>query len=188
MAREVKLSPPGDPFPAMEGHIGRAIRAIDRQFGDGVGRHLLPDEKMIVMNKVSSLDAMYEIIVDGQMLGRLRFEIPHQSYKFILSLEGGRLIGEVGRQKWVSIYDEVLKFLKDGANLLLPGVVGCDSGIQLDDEVWIVDSSGKVVGVGIAKMSGEDMAKSEKGHAVKIRDISDPMKPRYIKKPTTWDE
>jgi phosphoadenosine phosphosulfate reductase len=188
MAREVKLSPPGDPFPAMEGHVGRAIRAIDRQFGDGVGRHLLPDEKMIVMNKVSSLDAMYEIIVDGQMLGRLRFEIPHQSYKFILSLEGGRLIGEVGRQKWVSIYDEVLKFLKDGANLLLPGVVGCDSGIQLDDEVWIVDSSGKVVGVGIAKMSGEDMANSEKGHAVKIRDISDPVKPRYIQKPATWDE
>ena len=188
MAREVKLSPPGDPYPAMEGHIERAVRTIDTQFGEGIGRHLLPEDKTIVMNKVSSLDAMYEIIVDGQMLGRLRFEIPIQDYKFILSLEGGRRIGEISRQKWVSIYDEVLKFLKDGANLLLPGVVGCDSGIQLDDEVWIVDSNGKVVGVGIAKMSGEEMAKSEKGHAVKIRDISDPLKPQYNQKSATWDD
>jgi len=188
MAREVKLSPPGDPYPAMEGHIERAVRTIDAQFGEGIGRHLLPEDKTIVMNKVSSLDAMYEIIVDGQMLGRLRFEIPIQDYKFILSLEGGRRIGEISRQKWVSIYDEVLKFLKDGANLLLPGVVGCDSGIQLDDEVWVVDSNGKVVGVGIAKMSGEEMAKSEKGHAVKIRDISDPLKPQYNQKSATWDD
>jgi len=172
----------------MEGHIERAVRTIDAQFGEGVGRHLLPDDKTIVMNKVSSLDAMYEIIVDGQMLGRLRFEIPFQNYKFILSLEGGRRIGAVSRQKWVSIHDGVLKFLKDGANLLLPGVVGCDSGIQFNDEVWVVDSDGAVVGVGIAKMSGDDMAKSEKGHAVKIRDISDPEKPNFNDKSATWDD
>ncbi|MHA1906562.1 MAG: phosphoadenosine phosphosulfate reductase domain-containing protein [Candidatus Thorarchaeota archaeon] len=188
MAREVKLSPPGDPYPAMEGHVERAIRAIDAQFGEGVGQHLLPEDKTIVMNKVSSLDAMYEIIVDGQMLGRLRFEIPRQDYKFILSLEGGRRIGEISRQKWVSIHDGVLKFLKDGANLLLPGVAGCDSEILFNDEVWVVDSNGKVVAIGIAKMSGEDMAKSEKGHAVKIRDRSDPLEPQYNKKSATWDD
>ncbi len=188
MAREIKISPPGDPYPAMEGHIERAVRTIDAQFGEGVGRHLLPDDKTIVMNKVSSLDAMYEIIVDGQMLGRLRFEIPLQDYKFILSLEGGRRIGEVSRQKWVSIHDGVLKFLKEGANLLLPGVVGCDSGIQFDDQVWVVDSNGLVVGVGIAKMSGEDMAKSEKGHAVKIREVSGPEKPYFNDKRSTWDD
>ncbi len=187
-AQEVKLSPPGDPFPAMEGHVERAIRTIDAQFGEGVGQHLLPADKTIVMNKVSSLDAMYEIIVDGQMLGRLRFEIPLQEYKFILSLEGGRRIGEVSRQKWVSIHDGVLKFLKDGANLLLPGVLGCDSGIQYDDEVWVIDSNGNVVAVGIAKMSGVDMAKSEKGHAVKIRDRSDPIRPNYNAKTATWDD
>jgi phosphoadenosine phosphosulfate reductase len=172
----------------MEGHVERAIKAIDAQYGEGVGRHLLPEEKTIVMNKVSSLDAMYEIIVDGQMLGRLRFEIPLQDYKFILSLEGGRRIGEVSRQKWVSIHDGVLKFLKDSANLLLPGVIGCDSGIQFDDEVWVIDTNGKVVAVGIAKMSGEDMGKSEKGHAVKIRDKSDPIKPRYNPTSATWDD
>ena len=29
LAREVKLSPPGDPFPDMDGHLQRAINAID---------------------------------------------------------------------------------------------------------------------------------------------------------------
>ena len=71
-AREVKLSPPGDPFPAMEGHLQRAIHAINAQFGEGVGQALLPSSKTMVLNKVSSLDAMYEIIVDGYMIGRLR--------------------------------------------------------------------------------------------------------------------
>jgi phosphoadenosine phosphosulfate reductase len=184
----VELSPPGDAFPAMEGHLERAINAIDSQFGKGVGEVLLPSDKTIVMNKVSSLDAMFEIAVDGHIVGRLRFDIPKRGYTFILSLEGARRVGAVSRQKWVSMHDGVLKYLKDGANLMVPGVLGCDSGIEVDDEVWVIDSEGKVVAAGISRMTGEEMAKEPKGFAVKIRSVDDPRAPSENAKRSTWED
>ncbi|MFX1559383.1 MAG: phosphoadenosine phosphosulfate reductase family protein [Promethearchaeota archaeon] len=188
VSRKVELSPPGDPFPAMEGHLERAKIAIDAQFGEGVGSKILPSDKTIVMNKVSSLDAMYEIIVDGYIVGRLRFEIPKRSYTFLLSLEGARRIGGVSRQKWVTLHDGVLKYLKGGANLMVPGIVGCDSGIQVNDEVWIADSGGAVVASGISRMTGEDIAKEHKGFAVKVREVEDPLPPFENPKTATWEE
>jgi len=187
-SRVVNLSPPGDPFPAMEGHLQRAIRTIDEQFGEGIGTSLLPDNKTIIMNKVSSLDAMYEIVIDGVIIGRLRFDIPKRGYTFLLSLEGARRIGRSSKLKWISIYDGVLQYLKDGANLMLPGIQGCDSGIEIDDEVWIVNSDGLVVGSGIARMSGSEMAREKKGFAVKIREVSDPIAASENPKTATWDD
>ncbi|MFW9918455.1 MAG: phosphoadenosine phosphosulfate reductase family protein [Candidatus Thorarchaeota archaeon] len=187
IAREVKLSPPGDPYPAMEGHVAKIGGAIDNQYGAGVGTHVLPHNKVVIINKVPSLDAMFEVIVDGHLIGRLRFEIRDQGYNFMPSLEGGRRIGEVSKEKWVSCHDGVLKYLKDGANLLVPGVLGCDSGIVEGDEVWVIDSNGSVIAVGTARMSGEDMAKSEKGHAVKIREVADPNPSRTSPHSADWD-
>ena len=188
MSREVKISPPGDPFPAMDGHLTRAKNAIDAQFGDEVGSKLLPSDKTIVMNKVSSLDAMYEIVVDGLIVGRLRFDIPKRGYTFLLSLEGARRIGAVSKQKWVTLHDGVLRYLKDGANLMVPGVAGCDSGIQVDDEVWLANPDGAVVASGISRMTGEEMAKEKKGFAVKIRAVDDPAQPLDNPKTSTWED
>jgi phosphoadenosine phosphosulfate reductase len=188
MSKEIKISPPGDPFPAMDGHLTRAKNAIDAQFGDGVGSKLLPSDKTIVMNKVSSLDAMYEIVIDGLIVGRLRFDIPKRGYTFLLSLEGARRIGVVSRQKWVTLHDGVLKYLKDGANLMVPGVAGCDSGIQVNDEVWLANPDGAVVASGISRMTGEEMAKAQKGFAVKIRAVDDPAPPSENPKTSTWED
>ena len=188
MSRKVNISPPGDPFPAMDGHLKRAIKAIDTQFGEGIGSRLLPSNKTIVMSKVSSLDAMYEVVVDGFIVGRLRFDIPKRSYTFLLSLEGARRIGAESKQKWVTLHDGVLKYLKDGANLMVPGIAGCDSGIQVDDEVWLTDSNGAVVASGISRMTGEEMAKAKKGFAVKIRAVADPQPPSDNPRTATWDD
>ncbi|MFW9770154.1 MAG: phosphoadenosine phosphosulfate reductase family protein [Candidatus Thorarchaeota archaeon] len=186
--RKVNLSPPGDPFPAMEGHLERAISTLDIQFGNCVGKSLLPSNKVVVMNKVSSLDAMYEVIVDGFIVGRLRFDIPKRGYTFLLSLEGARRVGAVSKQKWVSLHDGVLKYLKDGANLMVPGVQGCDSDIEINDEVWIIDSDGMVVAAGIARMTGAEIAKESKGFAVKIRSVDNPIGPSENPKESTWED
>ncbi len=188
MPRKVPISPPGDPFPAMDGHLERIILAINRQFGEGIGERVLPPDKTIVMNKVPSLDSMFEVVVDGHIVGRLRFDIPEHNYTFLLTLEGGQRIGAFTRVKWVSLHDGVLKFLKDGANLMVPGVAGCDSGIQKNDEVMLMDSDGVVVGVGIARMSGTDMAREEKGYAVKMRGVADPSAPNINPKTSSWDD
>ncbi len=187
-SRKIDISPPGDPFPAMDGHLRRAVDAVNRQFGAGTGAILLPSTKTIVMNKVPAPDAMYEVVIDGYIVGRLRFDVQGLQYRFLLTLEGARRISRVSKEKWVSIHDDVLQYLKSGANLMLPGVAGCDSGIEVRDEVWIIDSSGVAIGAGIARMSGTEMAEQSKGFAVKIREISDPVPSHLNPKKSTWDD
>jgi phosphoadenosine phosphosulfate reductase len=172
----------------MEGHLESARRTIDEQFGVGVGEALLPASKTIVINKVPSLDAMYEIVVDGHIVGRLRYDIPKGGYTFLLTLEGCRRIGQHSKQKWVSCHDGVLHYLKKGANLMLPGVAGCDSGIETNDEVWLVDSNSSVIGAGTARMSGQAMSEETKGFAVKIRGVDDPRAPDINPTTASWDD
>jgi len=172
----------------MEGHLKRIIKTIDAQFGEGVGSVLLPSTKTVVLNKVSSLDAMYEVIVDGHVVGRLRFDIPKKDYTFVLSLEGGRRIATVSKQKWISCHDEVIQYLKNGANLMVPGIAGCDEAIQDEDEVWLTDSGGKVIAVGVARMTGEQMAQEPKGFAMKIREFSEATAAQINPKEATWDQ
>jgi len=172
----------------MDGHLDQAIRAVNRQFGEGVGQALLPRNKTIVMNKVSSLDAMYEVVVDGCVIGRLRFDIPKLDYTYVLSLEGGRRIASVCRQKWVSCHDGVLEYLKKGSNLLVPGIADCDIGIDVGDEVWVTDSEKHVIAVGVARMSGPEMTKSEKGFAIKIREVDDPLEASVNDQASSWDK
>ncbi len=186
-SRRVQISPPGDPFPAMEGHLKRAKRVIDGQFGEGVADELLPPDKTVVMSKISALDSMYEIIVDGFVIARLRFDIPDLDYSLLLTLEGARRLTPVSKQKWVSSHDGILKFLKDGANLLMPGIGGCDSEIEVGDEVWVLNPDGEVIAVGTARMSGDEMAKAEKGYAIKIREAADPEPPKTNTVSASWD-
>jgi phosphoadenosine phosphosulfate reductase len=172
----------------MDGHLERAITAVDSQFGEGIGDKLFPPTKTIVMNKVSSLDSMFEIILDGTLVGRLRYDIPLKSYTFLPSLEGARRIAVSSKEKWVSCHEGVLEFLKDGANLLVPGIAGCDSGIAENDEVWVIDPAGSVIAVGIARMSGVAMAQAQKGFAVKLREVSDPSPPSVHPVESSWDD
>ncbi len=188
LPRPVGLSPPGDPFPAMDGHLDQAIRAVNRQFGEGVGQVLLPRNKTIVMNKVSSLDAMYEVVVDGCVIGRLRFDIPKLDYTFVLSLEGGRRIASVCKQKWVSCHEGILEYLKKGSNLLVPGIADCDIGIDVGDDVWVIDSEKHVIAVGVARMTGPEMTKSEKGYAIKIREVDDPLEASVNDQESSWNK
>lgn len=172
----------------MEGHLARAKNAVDRQFGKGVGESLMPSTKTIVMNKVSSLDAMYEVVIDGHVVGRLRFDIRKVDYTFVLSLEGGRRISALSQQKWVSCQDGVLEYLKKGSNLLVPGIGGCDTGIGAGDEVWLTDMQGQVIGVGVARMTGAEMTESKTGYAVKVREVDDPKGPSTNDQVASWDD
>ncbi|MHA1246181.1 MAG: phosphoadenosine phosphosulfate reductase domain-containing protein [Candidatus Thorarchaeota archaeon] len=184
--RRVPISPPGDPFPAMEGHLQRVVEAIDHQFGEGVGSLVIPDDRTIVFNKVSSIDAMFEVVVDGHIIGRLRFDLPALKYTFVLSLEGGRRIAQHTKQKWVTCHDEVLPYLRKGASLLVPGVAGCDAEIRVGDEVILLDTEGNAIGVGMARMSGRDIAQAARGLAVKIREFADHMPPQINPRSSSW--
>ncbi len=186
--RTVALSPPGDPFPVLAGHREVAAATVDRQFGSGVSTLLLPPDRPILMNKVPAADAMYEVIVDGHIVGRLRFELPELEYVFVLTIEGGRRISLCSQSKWVRCDDSVIPFIERGASLLVPGVSSCDPSIQVGDEVWLSDSHGLVFGVGTAKMTGEQMRQATRGLAVKVRESASPTPPHINTKSASWTD
>ncbi len=172
----------------MEGHIQSIRATLDKQYGEGVGEKTVPSNKTVVINKVGALDAMYEIIVDGYIIGRLRFDIATMGYTFLLTPEGGRRVSQHSKKNWISVHQDAIPFLRKGANLMLPGIAGCDAEIEEGAEVWLIDYDGLVIGVGIARMNGEAMGKEEKGYAIKIREFSEPTPPKVNTKASSWDE
>ncbi len=172
----------------MNGHLRRVRDTVDAQLGRELGRHLVPSDKPVVMNKIPALDAMYEIVVDGYIVGRLRFDIPERHYVFLPTVEGARRAALYTNRKRVVCESGVLEYLKKGASLLRPGVVACDPQVAVGDEVWVRVPSGEVVAVGTARMTGVEIAAGGRGVAVKVREAADPTPPKVNPKSATWDD
>ena len=62
-----------------------------------------------------------------------------------------------------------VSFITKGADVMAPGITDADPLIQKDDFVWICDEKHrKLLAVGIALMTGEEMKTKKPGKAVKI--------------------
>ncbi|MDR1404185.1 MAG: phosphoadenosine phosphosulfate reductase family protein [Candidatus Methanoplasma sp.] len=165
--REIELTPPADARPAF-GHDIEVIRTLaDRDFGPGAGHALIPDGHLVLMSKAPSIDRMDEIIVDGAVVGAVRYDIGN-GWKFISRMQGAMRIGKRLSKGYVVCDASAVRFVKESKNLMAPGVNYAHPGIRPGDEVIIVDPDMKVVASGYAKMSGGEMAGSS-GVAVKTR-------------------
>jgi phosphoadenosine phosphosulfate reductase len=182
-----KITPPGDTRPAFAHDIELIRRTIDFQYGTGVGHKVIPDKKLIVLNKAPALDRRNEIILDGVIIGALYFDIRHQKWKFLPKVEGARRLWLAGCNKWVKIDEGAVDPLLKGANLLAPGVKDCDPSIQREDNVLIITPSDEVLGVGVAKFSGETILATKRGMVVKIKHRESPTPPTIRHDGQTWD-
>ena len=75
-----------------------------------------------------------------------------------------------------------VKFVAKGADVMSPGIVGADSGIQEGDFVIIIEETHrKPLAIGKALISGEEMVERNEGKAVKaIHYIGDNLWNLYI--------
>ena len=80
-----------------------------------------------------------------------------------LTIQGAEKLID-SKKYWVEIFDD----FKLKGSVFAPGVKESDVNILVGDEV-IVLQKGKLQGVGVALMNGEEMKESQKGEAVKIR-------------------
>ncbi len=180
---KVDISPPGDVRPAFKEEIDLLQETLKKQFGVE-----LRYDGCIVLNKVPYLDHMDEIVVDGNIIGALRFNIFKMDWEFLPKLPGGQMIWRQRGGKWVCADKGAVESILHGsANLLGPGILDCDPEISIDDQVIIVDPDGKVFATGVAKKSGEEMLKRERGVAVKIRERGD-FQEKCVVRRGTWDD
>lgn len=171
----VSITPPGDIRPAFSFDNEHINNISTQQFN----APLIPDKKLIVLNKAPYDDRMDEIIMNGSTIGSIRFELESLKWVLLLRVEGARLLFQNNEKfshmkNWIIIDNSVVKFILEGANLLAPGIYDADINIKEKDEVVILNLNHEVIATGRARMSGANMRARQKGVAVKIRDKSLP--------------
>jgi len=182
----VPISPPGDVRPAFKCDIKLIKKVVDFQFGEDLGNHVIPENKIILLNKTSYIDRMDEIIFDGKIMGYIRFSPLDMKWEFVPKLPIARLLWKFHCKKWIKIDNRAAQAVISGKNLLVPGILDCDKEIVEGDHVVIVNEQEEVVAVGTAKMKGEDMKKRTRGLAVKIREAEPPAQDEVLPGGQTW--
>ncbi len=187
--REVKVTPPGDARPAFSFDIDRARALVDRQFGPGCGTRLIPDGKLVVLNKAPDIDRMDEVVVDGQVVGAMRYHLA-KGDKFILRPYSAVVLARHATKGWVEVDPgAVVPIREKKASTLAVGVLGADPGIEPGDDVIVVTGSREAVSVGTSKMSAEEMRRAgARGTAVKTRWVVDASDVKVLEGRATWGD
>ncbi len=133
------------------------IRATaDFMFGEGAGDCLAPSDASVrgkvygsIICRVSNAQTCLYSGINGRLS---------------LTLEGGKRLASLGRY-WVRFDAPQI----EGSSIFAVGVSSADTAIRPGDEVIVVDSNDRVLGVGRSEMSGQEMCDFTNGIAVRIR-------------------
>jgi predicted RNA-binding protein (TIGR00451 family) len=144
----------------------KRIRAVaDYQFGRSVGAGLFPDKVEIEFSRRTG--RIRYIYLNRKRLATMR---PTDGL-FSLSIEGAKRIfeGMSSAKCFVTVQDDVSKFIAEGGDVFAVHVVKADDEIRTKDEVIVLNSAREVLAVGRAVLSGEEMTAFKRGVAVKVR-------------------
>ncbi len=184
--KAVDVTPPADSRPAFAHNIKVLRATVDAQFGPGCGDALLESGRVVIMNKVPALDRMDEVIIDGEVVGALRYDMG-KGWRFIARMGAAHAIAEKITRSLVICDKGAVRFVRDKKNLMAPGVVDADPAIVYGDEVVVLDTDGEAICSGIARMGGQEMVDSAKGLSVKNRWTDRGPRPRP-RAGATWEE
>ena len=185
--KEMLLTPPGDARPAFEHDVNQIRNLLDQDYGEGVGLSVIPDGQPVILSKAPSLDRMDEIIVEGEIIATMRYDMG-SGWKIIPRMQGAYRIGKAYSKGFVVCDPGAVPFVQESKNLMAPGVVDADPEIKEGDEVIIVTADRTVIATGMAKMSGKEMVAADKGAAVKTRWYKPENYLDNSRKTHTWDE
>ena len=166
--QEVMLTPPGDSRPAFQHDIDLLRSTLDRDYGPGAGKAVIPDDHIVVLSKAPSLDRMDEVVIDGAIIASFRYDMG-SGWKFVARMQGAYRIGKCFSKGYVVCHPDAVKFIRESKNLMAPGIVDADPDIKVGDEIIIVTPDREVIATGMAKMTGPEMVESTKGVGVRTR-------------------
>jgi uncharacterized protein with predicted RNA binding PUA domain len=149
----------------MENSLRRVRSVADYQFGKGVGKALFPDDVKIVFSR--NTGRIRYVYLGSKRLGTMR---PTDGF-FSLSIHGAKRVVKNGQSAkcFVTVRNDVAKFIAEGGDVFAAHVVSADDEVRARDEVIVLDEEGKVLAVGRAVLSGEEMKAFKRGVAVKVR-------------------
>lgn len=125
---EIPLTPPSDARPAFDHDINFIRKMLDTMYGCRTGKGVIPDGHIVILNKAPSLDRMDEIIIDGAVIASIRYDIG-SGWKLIPRMQGAYRISKYFSRGYVVCNDEAIQFIREGKNLMVPGVIYADPEI-----------------------------------------------------------
>jgi phosphoadenosine phosphosulfate reductase len=187
--REVKLTPPGDARPAFDHDVLTVRALVDSQFGKGCGDIAVPPGRLVLLNKAPDIDRMDEVILDGHVVGAVRFDIAHGDKFLPRGITASRMQARVSRG-FVRVDAGASEAIRERkASALAVGITEASDGIEPGDDVIVLGPDGTAVSVGVAKMSSAEMSEAERGTAVKTRWVAEgPGAEALEVRASSWDE
>ena len=140
-------------------------KVADYQFGKRVGESLFPDGVSITISKRTK--KIRHVYLDDKLLATLRPTIG----LFSLTIEGARRLADGMKplRLWVQVQDDVASFIEEGGDVFAKHITDNDDEIRPMEEVIVLDGKRRVIAVGRAVLSGDEMKAFKRGVAVKVR-------------------
>ena len=137
---------------------------VDYLFGKGVSR-ALPKEGYRL--QYSRRSGRLKLIEQG---GKI-FATVKTNGALALSIHGASILSRSPgfRENFVEVRDEAAPFVRGGKSVFCKFVKSAGKNIYPKSEVAVVDSKGRVLGVGMAVLNGKHMTQFKSGVAVKVR-------------------
>ncbi len=149
----------------MDNTLGKLRAIADYQFGKGVGAKLFSEDIQVQYSPRTG--RIRFINLNGERLATLR---PTDGL-LSLSIKAAKLMSENTSfaKCFVTIQNEVSKFIAKGGDVFAVHVVKVDPDIRAKDEVIVKDESGNVLAVGRTQLSSAEIVAFKTGVAVKVR-------------------
>ncbi|MFO8109323.1 MAG: phosphoadenosine phosphosulfate reductase family protein [Thermoplasmata archaeon] len=167
----VKITPPGDVRPAFKKDIELIRDTVDRQWGEGYSEHVIPPGKIAVLNSSPDIDRMDEVVIDGKVIGILRYSVERKLEKkepFVFLIRPWEDLPSPDKGYVVMDKGAVKPILK-GASALAPGILKGDENIVPGDEVLVLGPDKNILGTGPSYKGGKELVNNSSGKGVKIR-------------------
>ena len=149
----------------MEDALKRIRSTADYQFGKDIGVKLFPENVEILYSKATG--RIRYVNLNRERLATLR---PTDGLLSLSVTAAQRIVeNAVPVQCFVTVRNDVSKFIADGGDVFAAHVTKADTTIHAKDEVIAVDETGKVLAVGRAMLSSAEMMVFKTGVAVKVR-------------------
>ncbi|MBM4389165.1 MAG: reductase, partial [Deltaproteobacteria bacterium] len=159
--REFEVSSPGDLRPC----LGKGIKIIKTLFSRHFGTASFLEGRQILLNKIAGEDRADEIIVDGRVMGALRFDMVSNDFILELRGEGAQVLAPLATRGIVRIAQPT-GHLK-GKSVPGSAIEEVKGEFATGDPLIVL--AGRFICSGVAKVPSEKARTAEK--AVGIRDV-----------------
>ncbi|HUT80936.1 MAG TPA: phosphoadenosine phosphosulfate reductase family protein [Candidatus Bathyarchaeia archaeon] len=191
--RSVPISPPGDVRPAFKKDILRIGKIIDDQFGSGSANDLgLNVDNIVLLNEISYDDLMDEIIIDGFIVGAIRYNLFLKQWDFQPRILGAKRIfeGTDRRNKSMTIDPGANEYIINGYNVLAPGIIEIDKSLKKGEGAVALSLDGKVLSCGTMRINASELDQIDKGVVLKpkhfLKKFTEEAAIKIQRKPQTW--